>query len=473
MYSKIKIICLTLIVIIISAIILPKFIKIVKNYVINLINKSKNKKEQEKKRKEEIKKQINIRQFNLRKNKQLINEKKNDNIELIKQKGEAKGLSYDEIKREIDKAQILEDMSTMGTIMKEEIIEEKKTNPEKFYSDKEIVNNKSNGQLYALGIFSKVLENQGTVTAIEKNINKKDTNSSLQTSMQFLVNGMSNKTKYDLHFDLGEDKNNKLLEDEEERKKFNDKLRKKLSKEFNINEEDILITFPREGTYQVTIIFKSADFNLSETELLKKFPSEKEGLGKLKKIGKGIILDGCKLSPDLLDYRGNNKDGGWAPQGEKRGNEKYIPPIGWTGYGLKVSGIYENDTWLGMNNCPGEWCVAYHGVARGQDPNEVANITGNIYRTKFKPSTWGKATDDNDLRHPGRKCGLGVYCSPNPAYAEMYAGITEFNGERYKCALMLRINPQKIRQSANYPEEYILEPTTDDIRPYRILLKKC
>ena len=132
--------------IIISAIILPKFIKIVKNYVINLINKSKNKKEQEKKRKEEIKKQINMRQFNLRNNKQLINEKKNDNIELIKQKGEAKGLSYDEIKREIDKAQILEDMSTMGTIMKEEIIEEKKTNPEKFYSDEEIVKNKSNEQ---------------------------------------------------------------------------------------------------------------------------------------------------------------------------------------------------------------------------------------------------------------------------------------------------------------------------------------
>ena len=146
MYSKIKIICLTLIVIIISAIILPKFIKIVKNYVINLINKSKNKKEQEKKRKEEIKKQINMRQFNLRNNKQLINEKKNDNIELIKQKGKEKGLSYDEIKRETDKAQILEDMSTMGSIMKEEIIEEKKTNPEKFYSDEEIVKNKSNEQ---------------------------------------------------------------------------------------------------------------------------------------------------------------------------------------------------------------------------------------------------------------------------------------------------------------------------------------
>ena len=145
MLYVIKIIFLTLFLILLSTIILPKIFKIDKNYFTNL-NKSKNKKEQEKKRKEEIKKQINMRQFNLRNNKQLINEKKNDNIELIKQKGKEKGLSYDEIKRETDKAQILEDMSTMGSIMKEEIIEEKKTNPEKFYSDEEIVKNKSNEQ---------------------------------------------------------------------------------------------------------------------------------------------------------------------------------------------------------------------------------------------------------------------------------------------------------------------------------------
>ena len=226
-----------------------------------------------------------MRQFYLRNNKELINEKKSDNIDLIIQKGKEKGLSNEEIKRETDRAQILEDMSTMGTIMKEQIIEEKKTNPEKFYTDEEIIKNKTDEQTYALGIFSKVIENQGTVTAIEKN-SSEDTKSSAQTSLQFLVNGMSDKSKYDLHFDLGEDKNNQLLDDEEERKKFNDKLRKKLSKEFNISEEDILITFPRKGSYQVTVIFKSPDFGLSKEELENKFKSEKEGLGKLKKLKK-------------------------------------------------------------------------------------------------------------------------------------------------------------------------------------------
>ena len=125
-----------------------------------------------------------------------------------------------------------------------------------------------------------------------------------------------------------------------------------------------------------------------------------------------------------------------------------------------------------MNNTEGEWCVAYHGVARNQKPKEVARITGLIYKSNFRRSTWGAATNDPDLRHPGKKCGLGVYCSPYIDYAEGYAGKTEFNNEEYKCVLMLRINPEKIRQSKRFPKEYILEPTTDEIRPYRILLKK-
>ncbi len=174
----------------------------------------------------------------------------------------------------------------------------------------------------------------------------------------------------------------------------------------------------------------------------------------------------------MLDYRGNNKDGGWAKKGEKRGGEEYIPPTGWIGYGLKVMDVYKDNTWLGNNNCKGEWCVAYHGVADGQSPKEVVNITGKICEGGFKPSKSGKCTCDDDLRHPGKKCGLGVYCSPDINYAERYAGITELNNEKYKCVLMLRINPSKIRQSKTYPKEYILDANPDEIRPYRILLKK-
>ena len=68
-----------------------------------------------------------------------------------------------------------------------------------------------------------------------------------------------------------------------ERKIFHDKLRRTLSIEYNINEEDIIITFPRKGSYQITIIFKSIDFSLNENDLLQKFQKYKDELGKLKK----------------------------------------------------------------------------------------------------------------------------------------------------------------------------------------------
>ena len=87
-------------------------------------------------------------------------------------------------------------MSTMVTIMKEQIIEEKKTNPEKFYTDEEIIKNKTNKEeLFALGVLSKALENQGSVTAIEKDDSEDSKNNTL-TTLEYLVTGMYNKNKY-------------------------------------------------------------------------------------------------------------------------------------------------------------------------------------------------------------------------------------------------------------------------------------
>ena len=44
-------------------------------------------------------------------------------------------------------------------------------------------------------------------------------------------------------------------------------------------------------------------------------------------------------------------------------------PIRCERYGLKVSKLFDGGdaTWLGMENGPGEWAVAFHGVNR---PNE-------------------------------------------------------------------------------------------------------
>ena len=70
------------------------------------------------------------------------------------------------------------------------------------------------------------------------------------------------------------------------------------------------------------------------------------------------------------------------------------------------------------------------------------------------------------------KCGEGICVFQNPEYAENSAGIIDIFGIRIKIILMCRVNPEKIRQPKNFPECWILNPTPDEIRPYRILFKK-
>ena len=55
--------------------------------------------------------------------------------------------------------------------------------------------------------------------------------------------------------------------------------------------------------------------------------------------------------------------------------------------------------------------------------------------------------------------------------SENSEGLIDINGFRMKIILMCRVNPKKIRQPKNYPC-WILNPTPDEIRPYRILIKK-
>ncbi|CAF3139178.1 unnamed protein product, partial [Rotaria sp. Silwood2] len=51
---------------------------------------------------------------------------------------------------------------------------------------------------------------------------------------------------------------------------------------------------------------------------------------------------------------------------DMRGGRPYFLPEGWYRHALKVDDKYETDqVWLGMDNSPGEWSVAYHGTKSG------------------------------------------------------------------------------------------------------------
>ena len=108
----------------------------------------------------------------------------------------------------------------------------------------------------------------------------------------------------------------------------------------------------------------------------------------VKDIRMARLIEGCIIMPQMFDPRGDNKDGGWGI-GEKRGPPNYLkvydPPIGYVGYGLKVSKQYDNgdDTWLGYQHKVGEWYIAYHGT--GMDA--ANSIIGQGFKANYNDSS--------------------------------------------------------------------------------------
>ena len=450
----------------------------------------KKKEEEIKKKEEEIRKreeeEIRKREEEIRKREELkLNEKKKKMLE-NQLRSRKKEYNYNTMTVQQKNQQInevLEDMCIYGEITKKEIKEEKAKHPEKFIETSQALKleNQDEG-LFALGLLSQNLEGLGVETAIEVKENSETQEADL-TSLQFITNGMISKKKYDLHFELGEERNEEILNNEQEYEKFKENLKLKLSKDYNISPDKIIITLPQKGSLHVQVIFQNDDFhNLDKAQFIEKFKNDKEfsELSTLKDIHEDVITGSVKLTRNQLDPRGNRNDG-WGI-GEQRGGKDYDPPIGFNGIGLKVWDKYDggDNTWIGMSNSPGEWCVAYHGVANGQDSENVKKVTGLICTQTFKAGGGQAHQNCDDQYHPGKKVGPGVYCTPTIKTAEeQYAGISEINGIKYKTVLMVRVKPEAIRHcdscsDSRAPNNYwVVNGTTDEIRPYRILYKKC
>ena len=374
---------------------------------------------------------------------------------------------------------VLEQMSIFGRTVKSQIREEKNKYPERYIDTSKALKLESKDPgLFALALLSQHLRNLGIETAIEKDENPKEQNNDL-AGLQFIFNGMINRKKYDLDFDFGERRNNELLNNKKEYRKFKEKLKLKLSKDYNIPPEKIIVTSPQKGpekgSFRVQVIFQSDEFHLlDKNQFINKFRNDPEfpELKYLKDIFEDVIMGAVKLTRNQLDPKGNRSDG-WGI-GEKRGGVDYDPPLGWIGIGLKVTGKYDggDDTWIGMKNVTGEWCVAYHGVAKGQSSDNVKKTTGAIYKTAFKPGKGQAHKYHEDSNHPGQPVGEGVYCTPLIKIAEGYAGISNINGINYKTVFMVRVKPNARRFCADQSDYWVVNGTTDEIRPYRILYKK-
>ena len=354
---------------------------------------------------------------------------------------------------------ILEKMVLHSFYEKKIIESDKINNPDKFISIKDCFIANDN-QYWILGILAKYLRNLGILSIIEKDDLPKnivDLNYS-KTLLQFIANGYLIKHKYILDFGLTNNRIKQLVLDDIERCTFNEKIKNIFLKTYNLNDEELIITNYKRNKNQYTsiIIFKS-DFNkdITKNELLNVFQND-DDLKTLANVEKELIIPSIRLSKSMLEASKNNmNDSKWG-KNETRGGEPYYPPIGWYKYGLKVSGRYDNknNDWLGFNNSPGEWCIAYC---------PLTGINKKIQQTY---------ENDNDIKHYGKKIGVGVYCSPKPDVLENMTEQIEGNVSNFKIGFMIRVKPDKIRCPESNKDIWVVNGNDDEFRPYGILSKK-
>ena len=186
-----------------------------------------------------------------------------------------------------------------------------------------------------------------------------------------------------------------------------------------------------------------------------------------------IMTEFLSLDPDLLNGFGNKFDGKWARR-EKRGGFDYIPPIGWVGFGLNVINKYDNknNDWLACDGRPGEWCVGYHGIGRNQSSDEVRNMIKSILKINLQPGKAQAFKNDIDIKHKGKKVGIGVYISYSISVLEQYSGIINIRGKKYKVGIMVRCKPDKIRVPRKQQNYWVLDGNFDQLRPYRLLIRE-
>ncbi|CAF1196502.1 unnamed protein product [Didymodactylos carnosus] len=168
---------------------------------------------------------------------------------------------------------------------------------------------------------------------------------------------------------------------------------------------------------------------------------------------------------------------------QKRGNRPYYRPVGWYRHALRVIDKYGNNTsWLGMNNRPDEWAIAYHGTKK------VA--VSPIMKDELKPASVD-AYRSTVVREKGPVAQNGIYLATHcnkGADANRYADSFTVKmppgaataEEKYKVVFQCRYN---LDAYTEHPWTWTPEPydhlakeirvyQMDGVRPYGILLKK-
>lgn len=339
------------------------------------------------------------------------------------------------------------------------IISNKNKSKEKHFPE-----NTTEQQTLIMNLFSKIFESHGTKTLIDT---YKDNSIFTKKSLQKICSGYSEMKKFEFHFKT---KNNLLLENTEEYYFFTEKLRKNLSKKLSIPSEDICFGPPIKGSIIVPVVFLREKIkNLNFEEIRR----ANQNLEELININKFPLLEYIQLDRGVFDPRYNNNDDDKWGKDEIRGKEKYIPPKGWIGLGLNVEDSYDNGEacWLCFGGIyENEYAIAYYPITEEDDDiffeKDFQNNNEFDYLNLISNSINLKSGERN------LKTGKGTILYQNIQLAEKQATLIDIdNNYNFKIVLMCRVNPKKIRSPTDYKEVWVLDKNSEEIRPYRILVK--
>jgi len=357
----------------------------------------------------------------------------------------------------------ISDIIFLGSVLKHEIKKEKIQNSNNIINvDNEIKNyNNNNPIILPLYLISTWLKKNGCEVVIEKKAKNTKLNN---LCLQHVFTQKAINKKFTICFDFGKE-NNELLLNTNRCESFIKSLKSQISNDLVININDIFVMNPRGPNFTVDLYIN----NLEEDKIdqVYNYIGTRKGFITTKI---SVLLEGCKLSSDIFEPEFDMKPINWPPSPNFRGKLPYNPPYDYFGCALKVRGSYDSgdDTWLGHINIDGEFAVAYHGIRSNLD------AVKGIMNSYLKAGANQNCRNDDDMMHPWKKCGKGVYVTPNIKVAEEYTegfGVFELN-KTYRIVLQCRVNPKKIRQSAREPEYWILNGNGKEIRPYRILIKE-
>lgn len=375
--------------------------------------------------------------------------------------------------------QFLEDAINFSVILKKHLLIQQLQNKNNFINIDDYLNdiknyskdiNSSEDANFVVSLISKMAKEKGNDVYVTKKKDEKFNGIELASLQTFLC--LQNQYKYELHFDLGEEKNEMILQNKEEQKRFISSLKKELSLLLKVDSERIIITNVHHGCAASDIVITK----LTEEER-RRLMTE----GHLRHLGvteikKKKIFDILELNSDILDPRfDRNKK--WGIN-ETRGKERYLPPLnGWNGFGLNVINKYDdgNNIWLDYHNKEGEYAIAYLGISNLADKLEdivyLDEDSQNVINLINEPQSIQR-NDMNILT------GDRIVVFQDPKIAEENAGYLEINGCLIVIMFMMRINPlakenyKNPYPRAKYKNAWILDTNPKNIRPYRILIKK-